>query len=126
VHTWNGQGIASSQGTTRASSSSYCVAAESNEILTFNGATWSKPTAVDVLGHQINGISCPTSKFCAAVDDWGNALVLNGTTWSKPVSLGNVAANLSSISCPSSVSCSSSAFCLPDDENGDVYIWRST
>ena len=38
----------------------------------FNGSTWSPSTQVDNFGMP-NDISCPSSTFCAMVDDVGRA-----------------------------------------------------
>jgi hypothetical protein len=46
-------------------------------------ALWSSPSQVDAQS-SLNSVSCPTTRFCAAVDDAGNALTYNGTSWSSP------------------------------------------
>ena len=64
-----------------------------------NGTTWSAPAALPPTwpvaanpsdpgpGHEGSrsaGVSCPTSQFCAYVDNTGHVAVLHGTTWSAP------------------------------------------
>ncbi|MGD0067574.1 MAG: hypothetical protein ABSB76_29570, partial [Streptosporangiaceae bacterium] len=72
--------------------------------------TWSQPQPTGVTS-EIKSVSCPSKKFCAAIDVDGQALTFNGTTWSAPVTIDTAYAALGS------VSCSSATFCVA----GDVY-----
>jgi hypothetical protein len=53
-------------------------------------------------------VSCPSSSFCAAVDEDGNALTYNGSAWSSPVAV-DAGHNLTMLSCPSA------SFCMASD-----------
>ena len=56
----------------------------------------------------VYGVSCPSSSFCRAVDESGNAIGWNGSEWSKlqPVTPGST---LESVSCTSSTFCAALA-----------------
>jgi hypothetical protein len=45
----------------------------------YHGTTWSAGTIVDQ-GHALNGVSCASPAFCAAVGAGGHAAVLTGGT----------------------------------------------
>jgi hypothetical protein len=75
-----------------------------------SAGTWSPavhphPSGQAAGTSAVNGVSCPTPSFCAAVDGGGNAIVWNGLTWSKP----RPASPDGTIN---SVSCSSPTFCV--------------
>lgn len=74
---------------------------------------WSKALTIDHTrsGNGLNGVSCPSTHFCMAVDAYGNDLVYNGSTWSapEPATPGNSAFN---------VSCASSTFCVVTGTSG--------
>src|SRR6202035_3209564 len=94
---------------------SFCVAVDlEGDALTFNGSTWSTPTAVDP-GNQISSVSCPSTTFCVAVGNnfapavaarrgsagpAGNAYTFHAGAWSAPVAIDPYG-YLSSVSCPS-------------------------
>ena len=42
------------------------------------GGTWSSPSDIDG-DTYITSVSCPSARFCAAVDEDGNALTYNGS-----------------------------------------------
>jgi hypothetical protein len=78
-------------------------------VNTFDGTSW---TLQPVGGNtQLQSISCPTSSFCAAVDNGGNYVTFDGTGWSAaaPVTDGSHTASafagLGAISCPAPKSC---------------------
>ncbi|MCL5948469.1 MAG: IPT/TIG domain-containing protein [Actinobacteria bacterium] len=76
--------------------------------------TWSAPTKIipTVGSGYLASVSCPTTTFCAAVDDSGYALTYNGSTWSTPLSVdGNNI--LYSVSCPTTI------FCMAVDDSGN-------
>jgi len=71
---------------------------------------WSSPALIDE--SVLNSVSCVSSTFCMAVDDFGRALIYNGTAWSSPMSIGDGTAIVSSVSCVSTT------FCMAVDHNG--------
>jgi len=81
-----------------------CAAALSGGALPiFDGAAWSGSGVVDGDGTPTS-LSCPTSRFCVAVDNAGEVLTYDGS-WSAPRTVdsgGDLA----------SVSCTSPSFCL--------------
>jgi hypothetical protein len=61
----------------------FCVAVDkAGNAITYNGTSWSTPSAVDP-GEAFNSVSCRSKTFCAAVDDKGGALTWDGTAWSS-------------------------------------------
>ena len=74
--------------------------------------SWGPPTDVDTT-HAVNGISCPTTTFCAGVDGSGYATTYNGTSWSAPSDIDGSHAL-------ESVSCVSSTWCKAVDTDGNV------
>jgi hypothetical protein len=99
----------------------FCAAVDSSgNALTFNGATWTKPTRLDTTGYagNLTAVSCAPSSFCAAVDNSGNVETYNGTSWSTPV---NVDINgLTSVSCPSA------SFCVAVDGVGKALTYNGS
>src|ERR1035441_10671539 len=69
----------------------------------FDGAAWTGSGVVDSDGTPTS-LSCPTSRFCVAVDNAGEVLTYNGS-WSAPRTVDS-GGDLSS------VSCTSPSFCL--------------
>jgi hypothetical protein len=80
-----------------------CAAALSSGALPiFDGTVWSGSRVVDSDGTPTS-VSCPTSRFCIAVDNAGEALTFNGT-WSAPIDVDN-GGDLASVSCTSPTFC---------------------
>ena len=74
--------------------------------------TWSATATVDPLDpreYSMRSVSCPTSTFCAAVDDDGNALTYDGTTWTTPTRV-DAHGGLLSVSCPTPTFCAAVSF----------------
>lgn len=96
----------------------FCMAAGRDDVAGFNGSAWSDPTQVDGVSRQFTSVSCPSTQFCAAVDDQGFATQFNGASWSAPASIdygGNLVA----------VSCSSASFCAAGDRHGAIMLWQN-
>jgi hypothetical protein len=85
--------------------------------VTYNGRTWSPPLGIDLGGGGITSVSCPTAKFCAAVDRSFHAVTYDGGTWSKPVTIDPNGGGLRSISCPSA------SFCAAVDFKGNALTY---
>lgn len=68
--------------------------------------------------NALTAVSCPTSTWCVAVDDQGNAYTYSGTsnTWSPGVDLDLAVAM-------TSISCTSALFCMAGDTNGNTYAY---
>jgi hypothetical protein len=81
--------------------------------------TFSAPKQIDLAQNAPASVSCPTSTFCAAVDEAGNALTYNGSHWSAPqgVDVGNEL---------TAVSCSSAEFCLAMDSSGNALFYNGS
>lgn len=110
-----GFGPAPSEGFLSCVTPTFCVAVDQlGNAFTFNGSSWSKPTALDPgLAQAMDSISCPTQTFCAAIDQAGHEYTFNGTSWTAP-------ATIDSAGVPQTISCTVSRFCLIGDQSGNV------
>lgn len=78
------------------------------------GSGWQPP--IDV-GGAMDAVSCPSSRFCMAVTEDGQALSYDGSSWTAPVTI-DPGQRLSSVSCPTRV------FCVAADrEGGNVVMF---
>jgi len=92
-------------------SASFCAAGSdaggpSGYLTTYNGTTWSDPTAV---ASAIQSISCVAPSFCMAMGGT-DFLIYNGTAWTAPSNFGG-ASSVNSENSVDSVSCPSPSFC---------------
>ena len=95
------------------------------EWLGVNGSSWAGPLSIDPADTQAEAASgsgsvyitasCPTSQFCAAVDDEGQVFTFNGTSWSAPKTLSEYGGL--------TISCPTAGFCLAMDNNGYAYTY---
>jgi hypothetical protein len=110
-----GFGPAPNEGFLSCVTSTFCAAVDQlGNAFTFNGKTWSKPTALDPGWAQaLDSISCPTQTFCAAIDQAGHEYTFNGTSWTTP-------ATIDTVGVPQTISCTVSHFCLMGDQSGNV------
>jgi hypothetical protein len=67
------------------------------------GLSWTSPAPLEA-GVDLTGVSCPTTKFCVAVDSTGRAATYRRGVWSpfEPVSTAD---SFTSVSCASSTFC---------------------
>lgn len=84
---------------------------------------WSRAVSADIDGSLLS-VSCPTSGFCAAVDNAGDAVLFQHGNWGAPAGINGTAVL-------SSVSCLSSASCVAVSLNGSAFVysggsWSST
>ena len=103
----------------------YCVAygeeETSEEASIYNGVNW---TIAPYPGSgALDSISCPSSKFCMAVDGDGYAATLNGATWSQPVAV--VTTTESGPQSLDDVSCPNPTFCIALDSSGHSQRWEN-
>ena len=68
--------------------------------------------------HQFTSISCPTTSWCMAVDNQGNAYIYNTGNWSRATIVS--AHSLSSVSCPNTT------FCMAVDSQANAYEFNGT
>jgi hypothetical protein len=98
----------------------WCQAALGNGTMAvFAGSTWTTSGVVDK-GGDIVSLSCPTTRFCAAVDDDGKALIYRGT-WSAPVAVDS-GGQLQDVSCTGSTFC----MAVSTDSPGTAYRFNGT
>lgn len=98
-------------------SASFCVAANREHPVEFNGTKWTTITeATDAL--ELITVSCASEAFCVAGDAHGNFLVDHAGVWSTPASTGDGGHALDAISC------STETFCMAVDEPGETLIYN--
>jgi hypothetical protein len=114
-----GFGPAPSEGFVSCVTSTFCVAVDQlGNAFTYNGKTWSKPTALDPgFAQAMDSVSCPTETFCAAIDEAGHEYTFNGTSWTTP-------ATIDTAGVPQTISCTTSHFCLMGDLSGNVVTFN--
>ncbi len=74
---------------------------------------------------NLSSVSCPSTGFCAAVDDTGEAFTSNGATWSQGDDIDSTAGSNMNDQL-ASVSCASSSFCVAGDDLDDVYTFNGS
>jgi hypothetical protein len=79
----------------------------------FASGPWSAPTPADP-GAAVSSVSCPTVKFCVAVDGAGNAVIhKRNNTWEAPNPIDVGDGGFTSVSCVSAI------FCMAVDAAGN-------
>ena len=68
----------------------------------------------------ISSVSCPSQRFCAAVDNAGNVLIFKGRTWSRPANVDIDTYGFTS------VSCATPKFCVAVDAQGFESTWKGS
>ena len=80
-------------------------------------ASWAAP--VHVASSQLTGVSCPTSSFCMAVGEDGQALTYDGSSWSSGATIDGTN-DLRAVSCPST------SFCAAVGDHGQIVTFDGT
>ena len=90
----------------------------SNNVLFWNGTTWS---GLGAPGDQnaIVAISCPSTSTCVAVDDSGSSYLWASSQWSTGTSL-------TSTSMLTGLSCNSPSSCTVVGLDGNAWIWDAS
>jgi hypothetical protein len=101
----------------------FCLAVSEDSPATtyrFDGATWSSVAVPNPSTPQggsepnvLSWVSCATSKYCVALDDFGEAFIWNGRDWSGAIAFDKDLRDGSD-----AVSCPSLDFCMIVDDNG--------
>jgi hypothetical protein len=94
-------------------SSTFCLTVSAEAEGTFNGVTWSGPTAIATGGGLVTSVSCATSSSCRAAQTLGAVSTFNGGTWVRQVI--DAPHTLVSVSCPAGTT-----FCAAVDDAGNV------
>lgn len=82
----------------------FCIVGDGmSQVTQLVGSRWTVPRVIDPTGQGVLSVSCPTSTFCLAVTQTGQAVVWNGIRWMSPVTLTDQA--LVSASCPEAGFC---------------------
>jgi hypothetical protein len=98
-------------------SATLCIATTfSTSVLRYNGVAWTS-TVLDSGNQGVGWVSCAAgTKFCLAIDTFGNALTLNGKTWSDPTPANTPRLVLQNPTCVSA------KFCMATGNAGYVQI----
>jgi hypothetical protein len=64
-------------------------------------------------------VSCPSARFCAAVDYGPNVVTFSGSSWSKPSAIDPG-------SYLQAVSCASASFCVAVDRRGNAFTFNGS
>lgn len=102
---------------------SLCWVVSGSVAAEWTNGVWSAPVTVDP-SAALDGVSCPTTTFCAGVDASGSVVTWNGTGWSAPQRV--LPAPTIYTGDPSSVSCPSAGFCMVLDGDGDYSTYHGT
>ena len=101
-------------------SASFCAAANGEQIVQFNGTTWTTVSLTSDPSRLIS-ISCASEALCVAGDTNGNYLVDHGGAWSStPASSDDGGHPLEAISC------STDTFCMAVNELGETLIYNGS
>ncbi len=94
------------------------------ETSTNAGASWSTPQNISS-SVNLQAVSCPSTSFCVAVDNGGNAYTFNGSAWSpaNPINTANAQFGGGAFY---AVSCPSSSFCAAVDGFEDVLLFNGS
>jgi hypothetical protein len=106
----------------------FCVAVGGNDEASFNGTKWTTPSVIDNAPQMANeaglvAVSCPTSRFCAAVDESENVFDFAGGSWSGPRTIPTDGATGGD---GNTISCASSTLCVSGTANGSVSVFDGT
>jgi hypothetical protein len=95
-----------------------CIAVDNaGNFIRYNGSTWSAPAPAESFTGSLGSVSCASTTFCVAVDNFlGGASLYNGTTWSD-ISMSGGAGAVSSVSCPTT------SFCMAVDAFGNAFSY---
>lgn len=115
LDSYPGFGPQPGEGYVSCATATFCVAVDQlGNAFTFNGSTWSQPTAlVPGWTASLDAISCPATTFCAAIDAGGHEYTFNGTGWTAQTSIDSAGQ-------AQAISCTISHFCLMADLSGNV------
>jgi hypothetical protein len=87
--------------------------------MVYNGTRWSAPRFIDRAAN-LASVSCPSARFCAAIDTSGNVFTFNGRKWTKRLHIPTEGLGLQSISCPQN------AQCVISGGNGKIYAYAGS
>lgn len=81
---------------------------------------WGAATTIDDnIGGALRDVACPTTTFCVAVDNGGNAVTYDGSTWAEPAEIAGMG-GITGVSCPTA------SFCVVVDYFGRVSSFDGT
>jgi hypothetical protein len=78
---------------------------------------WSRGRAIDPVQGLPYSVSCASTSFCVALDEYGFVATFDGTAWSPATMLFRGAVTKGYVDCPST------SFCLALREDGDAQVY---
>jgi len=99
----------------------FCAVVGAGQVIYYRDGAWSKATTID-RDRDLGSVSCPSARFCVAVDPSGNALSDVDGKWSTP----DYSAPLDRISSLTGVSCPTTTFCVAVDSTGQAYLYNGS
>jgi hypothetical protein len=96
-------------------SATFCMIVNGNFWSRFDGTGWSDTAFLANAAWQ--RVSCPTTTFCAALNNFGQASIWNGTSWSTPQKV--IAYGGAGLSCPSA------SYCLASNTNHAIVSYSN-
>jgi hypothetical protein len=107
-------------------SARFCMAVlGSGYAATYDGTTWSQPTALPASAGQPASVSCPAVGFCMAVDAQDTSVfVFTGSSWRSAPGIDDPAAG--DRTGMASVSCASPSFCAAVDNGSNAFTFNGT
>ncbi len=99
---------------------SNCFAIDSSGYFyaSHNDQWYAGPRVEKSAGDVLWALSCPSTRFCVAIDLAGRAYTYNGTKWSGATKVATLGLY--------SVSCGSTYFCVASDLLGGAYVYNGT
>lgn len=135
-HGWNppaalGAGKSASRSVS-CTSASFCLAAGTGDVYTYDGTAWSAAIAVDPVPTPTHSLTC-VSTLCLAGDSSGSVVTSTdtGIHWGQPLSVEPGGGGIGGASCPSSGFCAvlnggtSQISVSADPEEGAAATWTS-
>ena len=102
-------------------STSFCAAIDdtsTSDVITYNGAHWSRPLSIDRSYLDLEAVSCASASFCLATADTAPDYRYDGRSWIREGSK-HLIAPITSVSCPSK------SFCAGLDDQGFAYTYTT-
>jgi hypothetical protein len=97
-------GARSASSTTTTAATTRSTAARGSTTTTAPGMGWSSPVPVSP-GNSLGAVDCPTTGFCLALDQRGDASRFDGSTWSSAGTTGTGATGNPSLTCAGPTFC---------------------
>jgi len=92
--------------------------------MVFDGRSWGVNHRIDADSNDLGSVSCPTTRFCVAVDLNGDAVIYRDGVWGHATLVDRAydrSGGLGYLTGFSEVSCASASYCVALDEHGYAF-----